>query len=381
MKDSEYVATLTRENAAPRYNVLVMSTDSKPLPNLPVRVFIEKKEEKPLQTDAQGRLEVPSYGQRRDITLLCQTPDLGWGVTSMQSSQDGSYVLTLHKPGSPRQLRLVSFQGKPVPKSSITLTSLEDRHSSESNGGGRQDSMYNLPDSVRKELGLVQVTDANGMVTFPLVDARLAGNLRIQSTEFGNQQKSFQEDGSAFGDDIRIQKRAKVTGKLIIPPAAGTRPEQYNVIAQSAMSEVTTGIRQDGAFAFEMEPGEYKFSGAFQGGASRYLVRSTPVLKLASGETKIIDLEVKKGIPVRGKYLPKDGKMPNPLPRLGLQIEENRGSNPKPVSADGFFEFFVPAPGEYQLFVEIKGQPNSYRNETIKVPGEQAVENLEIRGE
>ena len=112
-------------------------------------------------------------------------------------------------------------------------------------------------------------------------------------------------------------------------------------------------------------------------------MRNRPTLKLVPGETKNIELTLEKGVPVRGKYIPKDGKMPNPLPKLGLQLQQRMDFNPKPISADGAFEFFVPGPGEYQLLIETRKQRDSYlpHPALIKVPSEQAVDNLEIRGE
>ena len=385
VKDGEQVAMLTKDDAPARHNVLVLTADGKPAANVAVRVFTQRNEGKALQTDAEGRLETSIPNNQGDMTLFCKTADMQWGVANLQSYSDGSSIMKLNKAITPRKLRLVTADGKPLAKAKINISQLYDQSGNES--GYMEQISFHFSNAVQTELSLLQVTDDNGMVTFPQVDSRFSGNVQIEANGYGNQNKQFQTTGSAAEVEMRIQKLAKVTGKLVLPRAAGTRPEQYYVRAQPTEQMRggggnQTGVRPDCTFEFALEPGEYRMTAtAQQGEESRYLVRIRPVVKLLPSETTTVELVVQEGISVRGKYVAKDGKVVRPLPKMAIQIEENMGINPRAINADGSFEFFVPRAGEYRVYIEQLAQPNSYRNEMIKVPSEEAVENLVIKGE
>ena len=383
VKDGEHVAMLTKDDAPTRHNVLVLSADGKPATNLAVRVFTEGNEGKALKTGADGRLETSIPYNGGDTTLLCKTADMQWGVASLDSYSDGSFIMRLNKTVSPLKLRLVTIDAMPLAKAKITMSRLYGQSVIEA--GSTHQMSFNFSKAVQTELGLLQVTDDNGVVTFPQVDPRFNGEVKIEADGYGYQQKQFLQPGSAAEVEIRIQKRAKVTGKLVLPRAAGTRPEQYYVQAQPTGSTSSVGgygVSPDGTFAFALEPGEYRVTAADRPGVvSRYFVRSGPVVKLLPGETVTVELVVQEGIPVRGKYIAKDVKVGGPLPKMGIQIDEHMSFSPKAINADGSFEFFVPCAGEYKVYIEKLAEPGSYRNVTIKVPVEEAVENLVIKGE
>lgn len=378
----EATCTLRRQDEPAEFLVRVVGTDGQAVANAKLTLVTQdqgKPKQQELTSDEKGLVKLPPIGQGGNPALLCDLGDKGWGCLQLQPYEDGAAVLPLHQAGpEPLTLQFVDAQKKPVVGATVKLSSLGTALPS-GQGYTNQQMPYNLPDEIGKPFGLTQVTDQEGRVRFPRVDARLMGSVSIVSTEFGTQGKELPASGGSA--IIEMVKQAKLHGKIAVKdPPQGLGEGGLNLILHAENGCGTyTMVQGDGSYQFEqVQPGSYSIVLSVNNNPKlqKYKLAKRPKFKLAPGEDKTLDLQLEPGIAVRGKF----AGMVNGRPAKIALREDERGSfNPVEPGKDGSFEFWVGEPGDYELLYE--RQESSYVTlpDRITVKDRNPVEGLELK--
>lgn len=379
--EAEVTCVLHRQDEPAVYSVRVVDRAGQLVPRIKLILYTQKQgklEPQEYATDEKGVFQVPAdvaqSSKQSRMVVFCDDPQKGWGGIQLQSHEDGMVELRLHQPGQPLQLQFVDVQKKPVVGAKIRISAL---------GGlpGEPNTSYQpmptlLPDDLQTSYGILQVTDEDGRVSFPRVDARLMGTLQVESAEFGSQSKPL--PGPAGSSLIEMVKLSQLHGTLMLKDLPQAKLNNARVNLRNERTGLSTSLNLDGNYSFEqLQPDEYTITVRLDDPTlQQYKLPQAVKVKLAPGEEKTLDLQLEPGIPIRGKFI---GLINGKRPRIALQDNEMGGINPTPVKEDGSFEFWVGEPGEYLIYYE--SPENSYQTlpDPIKVKDRKPVEGLELQ--
>ena len=148
----EYTAVLHRPNEPAEHEVLVMEPSGKPIPNCPLMLFTRvnnEYEHEEVRTDASGRYVMPKAATNQDAAVICDHPEFGLAMGSIQSYQEGVLRLYPRNAKTPRTIRIVNGEDKPLVGIKVRLTQLADRLQGESMSIQHNSLPSRIPDDLK----------------------------------------------------------------------------------------------------------------------------------------------------------------------------------------------------------------------------------------